>query len=157
MTEPVSASPLYPRIEVLKPLVDLLKSISPNVFTTSRPSSVSEQLGDYIVLKLPNGIRDRADTYQTSIAHVYLFVRDRAGEVENAWRLDEMMNALCAMCPIRHPRFTADRPVYLGGASDAGFHYIRIQLSVTINKRNLAIEDDSELQDGSINPEPINP
>ena len=131
-------SPYFPRSEVLSPLTDMLKTISPTVFLTSRPSVVAEQLKDYIVLKLPNGLRDRADTYLTGLAHIYLFARDRDGGIENAWKLDRMMNALCALCPIVHPRFTADRPLYLGGSGDAGFHFIRMQISLTINKCDLS-------------------
>ncbi len=146
----MSAPVLFPRVEVLGPLVEKLKAISPTVYLTSRPSAVPGQIKDYIVVRLPNGIRDSADTYQSAKVHVYFFARDRAGEIENAWRLDEMMNALCAMCPIIHERFTADRPVYLRGAADAGFHFTCLQLTLTINKRSLSLPD--KLSEGCLSP-----
>ncbi len=147
----MSGNKLFPRVEVLGPFVESLKAISPVVYLTSRPSAAPGQPDDFIVVRLPNGIRDSADTYQSAKVHVYLFARDRAGEIENAWRLDEMMNTLCEMCPIIHPRFTIDRPVYLGGGPDVGFHFIRMQLTITINKRNLAKLQEPE-QSESNNP-----
>ncbi|MCM1295396.1 MAG: hypothetical protein NC311_07615 [Muribaculaceae bacterium] len=125
-----------PRMSVLQGLHTLLSPIAEKVFLTTRPSAVSEQMKDYIVLRMNNGLRDRADTYQTGIAHVTLFARDKSGEIENTFRLQQMMDAFLALIPIKQGLFTADRPRQVGGGGDSGFHYVTFQISVTVNKIN---------------------
>lgn len=125
-----------PRLDVLQGLYNLLSPIAEKVFLTTRPSAVAEQVKDYIVLRMNNGLRDRADTYQSGIAHVTLFARDKAGEIENTFRLQKMIDAFLALIPIRESLFTADRPRQVGGGGDSGFHYVTFQISVTVNKIN---------------------
>ena len=85
---------LFPRLEVLKGLSDALEVVSPNRFITSRPSVIGEQIDDFVVIRNSTGIRDRGDTYQTAKVLIHIFARDRAGEIENAWRLQQMQDAL---------------------------------------------------------------
>ena len=127
----------FPRAEVLQTIYEAVKPMAEKTFLTTRSSSIAEQIKDYIIVRLPNGIRDNGDTYQTAKVHLYLFARDRAGEIENAFRLEEMQNAVCGLFPFIHKRFTADRPQIIGGNADSGFHYLIIQISITINKKTI--------------------
>lgn len=127
----------FPRNELLKDLDEVLSAVCEKRFIDSRPSVVSEHVAEYIIIRNATGIRDQGDTYQTARLNLQLFVRDRAGEVENSYRLDQMLNAISALCPIVRPRFTADYPNPIGVGADSGFHYITLQLSVVINKRIL--------------------
>lgn len=128
---------LFPRLEVLQGLFEALEKVSSTRFITSRPSVIGEQIDDFVVIRNSTGIRDRGDTYQTAKVMIHLFVRDRPGEIENAWRLQQMQDALCSLCPLKHPRFTADDPNYISSGADSGFHYVIYQLSLTINKKQL--------------------
>lgn len=124
-----------PRLDVLRGLCSLLSPIAEKVFITTRPSVVSEKVKDYIVLRMNNGLRDRADTYQTGIAHITLFARDKSGEIENTFRLQQMIDAFLGLVPINDTVFTADRPRQVGGGGDSGFHYVTFQISVTVKKK----------------------
>lgn len=123
-----------PRLDVLQGLYNLLSPIAEKVFITTRPSVVSEKVKDYIVLRMNNGLRDRGDTYLTGIAHVSLFARDKNGEIENTFRLQQMIDAFLTLVPVRNQVFTADRPRQVGGGGDSGFHYVTFQIPVTVNK-----------------------
>lgn len=130
----------FPRMQMLQDLTEDFADVAEKCFVTSRPATVPEQLQSYAVIRNSSGIRDRGDTYQTAKLSVYLFARDRKGQsgnIENSWRLEQMQSALCAKCPIIHDRFTASNPNIIGSGSDAGFHYLVIQLSITINKKTL--------------------
>lgn len=126
---------LFPRAEVLKGLYDALEDVADYRFVTNRPNVIDERIKSYLVIRMPNGIRDKGDTYQLCTVYITLFARTKKSGVEDTLTLDNMQNKVCSLIPLVHPRFTADRTIILGGGIDAGFNYLTIQLTVTINKR----------------------
>lgn len=120
---------------------DLYKAFLPlvdKVFITSRPPVEQSNPKTFIVIRLSSGVRDRADTYQTARVTVHIFVRDKAGNIEDAVTLDSITNAVCDLMPVVRSRFTAWNPNLLSSGQDAGFHYHILQLSLTINKKTLS-------------------
>lgn len=127
----------YEWTEITQSLYEAFEGLADKVYLTTRPSVVRENIDSFIVIRLSSGIRDRGDTYQTAKPLVHIFVRDKAGEIENAPKLDEIAFRLCKMMPLVTPRATAYDPNFIASGADAGFHYQIYQLSLTINKRDI--------------------
>lgn len=136
---------VYPRMEVLQSLYELAADITPNRFITTRPNAVGEQMEEFLLIRLPQPMRDQGDTYQSTYGQINVFVRDIQGVdmdgnavsgLENTFRLEEMQSAVMALFPIVAERFSAIDPILLnGGADGTGFHSLIIQFSITINKK----------------------
>lgn len=127
---------VYPRMEVLQSLYELTADIIPNRFITTRPNAVGEQMEEFLLIRLPQPMRDQGDTYQSTYGQINVFVRDLQGGLENTFRLEELQQAVMALFPIVAERFSAIDPILLnGGADGAGFHSLIIQFSITINKK----------------------
>lgn len=125
----------FPRLELLQALNDLVMDISPNVFISTRPSAVSESMEDFIILRLPQGIRQPADTYQLTTGQIVVFARDIESDLENTIRLEEMQKAVVELFPIRDNRFLATQPILLYGGTDGlGFHSLIIQFNIRVHK-----------------------
>lgn len=125
----------YPRMEVLQSLYNLTADISENRFITTRPNAVGEGMEDFLLIRLPQAIYDRGDTYQTTKGQIVLFVRDIQGGLENTFQLEKMQAALMALFPIITERYHAKAPLLLAGGSDGtGFHSLIIQFNITILK-----------------------
>ena len=118
-------------------LYNALKPLADGIFLTSRPKVDANTPKSFIVIRLSSGIRDRGDTYQTARVLIHIFVRDKAGGIEDAVLLDTITNDICDMMPLIEPRFTAFNPNLLSSGEDSGFHYHILQLSLTINKKTL--------------------
>lgn len=129
---------VYPRMEVLQSLYELTADITPNRFITTRPNAVSEQMKEFLLIRLPQTIYDQGDTYQSTYGQINVFVRDLQGGLENTFQLEDMQQAVMALFPIVEKRFSATDPILLNGGSDgAGFHSLIIQFSITINKKTI--------------------
>ena len=127
---------VYPRMEVLQSLYELTADITPNRFITTRPNAVGEQMEEFLLIRIPQPMRDQGDTYQSTYGQINVFVRDLQGGLENTFRLEELQQAVMALFPIVAERFSAIDPILLnGGADGAGFHSLIIQFSITINKK----------------------
>ena len=136
---------VYPRMEVLQSLYELAADITPNRFITTRPNAVGEQMEEFLLIRLPQPMRDQGDTYQSTYGQINVFVRDIQGVdmdgnavsgLENTFRLEEMQSAVMTLFPIVAERFSAIDPILLnGGADGTGFHSLIIQFSITINKK----------------------
>ena len=127
---------VFPRMEVLQSLYELTADITPNRFITTRPNAVGEQMEEFLLIRLPQPMRDQGDTYQSTYGQINVFVRDLQGGLENTFRLEELQQAVMALFPIVAERFSAIDPILLnGGADGAGFHSLIIQFSITINKK----------------------
>lgn len=127
----------FHRAEVLKNLFDVLADISPARYITSRPSSTSQNLPSYTVIRMANGIRDKGDTYQTAKVLLHVFVRDLPGDIEDTLGLEKIQSQICDLFPLMFPRFSASDPNIIGSGADSGFHYLIIQISLTINKKTI--------------------
>lgn len=122
-------------MEVLQSLYGLTADISENRFITTRPPSAPEHMQDFLLIRLPQGIRDRGDTYQKAWAQIAVFVRDVQGGLENTLRLDEIQQSVMDLFPIVTELFHGKNPILLDGGTDgAGFHSVIIHFSITILK-----------------------
>lgn len=140
---------VYPRKEVLQSLYDLTADITPNRFISTRPNSVGSQMGEFLLIRLPQTIYDRGDTYQTTKGQIVLFARDIEGSdavgnaisgIEDALQLEKMLSSAMELFPVITDRYVAKSPLLLAGGSDgAGFHYIIIQFNITILKHTKTI------------------
>lgn len=126
---------VYPRMSVLKTLYELTAGITQNRFITSRPPAVAEQMEEFLLIRLPQNIYDRGDTYQTTKGQIAIFVRDVQGGLENTLRLEQLQQQAMELFPIVAEGFHGKVPVLLPGGSDgAGFHSLIIQFNITILK-----------------------
>lgn len=125
----------YPRLEVLRELDRLTSGISPNRFISTRPPATAEPMQDFLLIRLPQTIYDRGDTYQSTVGQIAVFARDIQGGLEDTLRLEHMQQAVTALFPVAAETFHATRPLVLPGGSDgAGFHSLIIQFRITIFK-----------------------
>lgn len=126
---------LYPRMKVLHTLYELTEEITPNRFITTRPVATSEEMEEFLLIRLPQRIDPTADTYQLTTGQIVIFVRNIQKELENTFRLEKLQEAITEMFPISTPLFLATHPVLLPGGSDgAGFHTLIIQFNIRIHK-----------------------
>lgn len=124
----------YKRFNILKELDAITASISDNRFVQTRPNAVGEQMQDFLLLRLPQAMRDRGDTYQTTYGQIAIFVRDING-MENTYRLEQMQEQVMNLFPIVNDLFHGKNPIMLASTSDgAGFHSLIIQFNITILK-----------------------
>lgn len=125
----------YPRMEVLKSLYDLTAHITPSRFITTRPPAVATQMGEFLLIRLPQTIYDRGDTYQSTRGQISVFARDVPGGTENTLVLEKLQDAVMKLFPIVTDLYHAKMPVILPGGSDgADFHSLIIQFNITIFK-----------------------
>lgn len=125
----------YPRFDILRTFDELCAGICPNRFVTTRPNAVGEQMQEFLLLRLPQPMRDLGDTYQTTYGQIIVFVRDVQG-MENTYRLEQLQSKVMVLFPVVTERFSAVDPLLLASASDgAGFHSLAIQFSISINKK----------------------
>lgn len=129
----------YPRFDILRTFDELCAGICPNRFVTTRPNAVGEQMQEFLLLRLPQPMRDQGDTYQTTYGQIVVFVRDVQG-MENTYRLEQLQSQVMDLFPICNDLFHAKRPLLLASSSDgAGFHSLTIQFNITIFKTSKTI------------------
>lgn len=87
-------------MEVLQSLYELTADITPNRFITTRPNAVGEQMQDFLVIRLPQPIRDEGDTYQSTTGQIIPFVKDIQNGMENTFRLEQMQSSVMGLFPI---------------------------------------------------------
>ena len=134
----------YPRLKILQILDSLLSEVSANRFITSRPTATGASMQDFLLIRLPQTIYDRGDTYQSTTGQIVVFARDIQGSgengvvvsgMENTLRLEQMQEQAMSLFPIKVKLFHAKRPRLLSGGTDGtGFHSIIIQFHITIFK-----------------------
>lgn len=126
---------VFPRMEVLQTLCELTSGITPNRFITSRPPATGEPMEDFLIIRLPQTIYDRGDTYQSTWGQIAVFAKDVEGAFENTYRLEAMQSSVMELFPIATDRYHAKLPRLLPGGTDgAGFHSLIIQFKITIFK-----------------------
>ncbi len=125
----------FPRMAVLQSLYELTADITPNRFISTRPNAVGEQMKEFLIIRLPQTIYNRGDTYQSTKGQIIVFVRDIQGGLENTLKLQQMQESVTALFPLNTPLYLASKPILLAGGTDgAGFHSLIIQFSVRIHK-----------------------
>lgn len=125
----------FPRAEVLKFLYDTFKDVSAKRFINTRPETTSEQLSDYMLIRMANGIQDHGATYQTAYVQLTVFVRDKSKGVEDTFALQSKIDAITSKFPIVSNKISATDPYLIAsGADNTGFHYAIIQTRLTIKK-----------------------
>ena len=122
----------YKRKEVLQELEGKAAMFSQNVFST-RPSA-TDQMDDFIIVRLPQGITPYADTHNTAYVQMICFVRDRQGGRENIEKMDELIQGVTSIVPFNDDLMSCnDAPLVLETKSDGmGFHSTIIQFHVVI-------------------------
>lgn len=98
----------------------------------NRPKATSDDIDDFVVVKVTGGISDKAAFGQCRVA-VHLFSRD-VREMKNDARLSVMQDALIIGMRMRIGKLIADDKFrYVGDtADDFGFHVRIISFSVII-------------------------
>lgn len=130
----------FHRMEVLKSLYDLTAAITPNRFISSRPPATGEPMDDFLLIRLPQTIRDRGDTYQSTWGQIAVFAKDVQEAFENTLRLEQMQAAVMDLFPIVTECYHAKLPRLLPGGTDGtGFHSLIIQFKITIFKTSKTI------------------
>lgn len=125
----------YPRAEILKILFDLTKPVSNKRYINTRPENSIEQLNDYILIRMANGIQDHGATYQTAYIQISVFVKDKSKGIEDTYGLQSKIDAVTDLFPIVTPIFSAvDLNLIASGADNTGFHYAIFQTRLTIKK-----------------------
>lgn len=120
---------------VLQTLHELTADITPNRFISTRPNAIGEQMKEFLLIRLPQNIRDCGDTYQSTKGQIVIFARDVQGGLENTFSLEKMQTAIMELFPIKTDIFHGKMPILAPGGSDgAGFHSIIIQFNITILK-----------------------
>lgn len=122
----------YKRKEVLEELESKVAVFSQNVFST-RPSA-TDQMDDFIIVKLPQGIDPYADTHNVAYVQMNCFVRDKQGGREQIEKMDELIQGVTSIVPFNDELMSCnDIPLVLGTQSDGmGFHSTIIQFKVVI-------------------------
>ncbi|MDE7440876.1 MAG: hypothetical protein K2M69_01760 [Muribaculaceae bacterium] len=129
---------LFPRMNVLQSLYELTADITPNRFITTRPPATGEQMEEFLLIRLPQTIYDRGDTYQSTWGQIAIFVRDIQGGLENTFTLEKIQSDVMELFPIVTDQYHAKLPRLLPGGTDgAGFHSLIIQFQITIFKQPL--------------------
>lgn len=124
-----------PRLAILRRLSELTANVSAYRYVADRPTAVPEPMADFLILRLPQAMRQPGDTYSLTTGQVVLFARDLYGGLENTSRLEEMLRATTELFPIRDSLFLATRPVLLPGGTDgAGFHSVIIQFGIRVHR-----------------------
>lgn len=125
----------FPRMALIQSLYELTANITPNRFITTRPNAIGAQMKEFLLIRLPQSIYDRGDTYQSTKGQIIVFARDVQGGLENTVELERIQNEVMNLFPIATEQFHGKMPILLPGGSDgAGFHSIIIQFNITILK-----------------------
>ena len=120
----------YKRKEVLQELEGKAARFSSNVFST-RPSA-TDQMDDFIIVRLPQGIYPYADTHNTAYVQMNCFVRDKQGGREQIDKMDELIQGVTSIVPFNDELMSCnDAPLVLETKSDGmGFQSTIIQFKV---------------------------
>ena len=117
---------------ILSGVVEAVRGIIPDVFTTDRPR-VSERMEEFAVVSLPTRLYNLTHGYcgmTGTTCSIELFVRDKGGR-ENVERIDELVDAVCGLFPKRVGSVLYSGPsVLVRGSDGMGFHAVDIDVNV---------------------------
>lgn len=118
---------------ILKDLCKRMATITPNVFSETRPESVKEQMKELIVVSCSSRVVDMMP-FQTANVKIEVMVRKKATGIANTASLDAITNKILDMMPISTSRYcVADPSLALKGSDQVGFNIWLISAKLTIN------------------------
>lgn len=125
----------YKRKSVFQALEAKAKTVSDNVYRTSRPlAKITERMKDFIIIRLPQGIDPYADTHNTAYVQFVCFVKDVQEGIESTGRMEELIEGVSSLFPFNDELMSCNNtPIILSSKSDGmGFHSVIIQFKVVI-------------------------
>lgn len=75
-----------------------------NLFVGSRPSSVPENMGEFLVVKALTGIDDQF-AYGTVVVGVHVYVKNMTGGIRDSAKFTTAFNAITAVLPIELAKY----------------------------------------------------
>lgn len=139
----------YYNLDILKELTELVAPLTHNVFVENRPRAASEQIEDMIVVSLPYRIYDEG-AYQRTSARFEIIVKERQGGIPRVDKLQEILDSLTELFPIKGSRFTISNPfVALKGSDGVGWTIWNVQAKMIVNTtdrypENFEVEEKNE-------------
>lgn len=123
--------------DVLRSLYNAAKTISDNVFVGNRPTAVTEQMKDFIVVSIPGQMYSMTYGYGYGNAPTYCtiesYVRLKKSGVEDVDKMEQFIEKIISIFPISDDIIIASRPsVMLRGSDGLGFSAALIRASLTI-------------------------
>ena len=120
--------------KVLFALYEKALTISSNAYTSTRPTA-TEQMEDFVVASLPQGILPYSDTHDSAYVQLACYVRDKQGGIENVPKMSALINSARALLPFNDELITCNdaKPLQMASKSDGlGFHSVVIQFRIII-------------------------
>lgn len=125
----------YDRLAALRVMYDTLRRVCDDVYVDDRPSSVTDQLKEFLVVGLRN-YRTVARTYKTMYAQVTVYVKDGIHGTERSDVIErlkeEVTDAVLGMD--KGLLRLIDAEPYIGDpkVDGAGFHAVTLQWKVRV-------------------------
>lgn len=108
------------------------EGVSDYVFVENRPKASTETLTEMVVISLPYQFHD-ANIVQKSALRFELIVRNKQNGIVNVKRLQEMLDGITKILPIKTDRFFAHDPyLALRGEDNVGFTIWNVQAELTV-------------------------
>lgn len=126
---------MFKRKEILSAIYDMLYSICPEIYTSSRPVAKTPSK-EFFVIRLSQGIRSESQLHNSCICQIHIYVKDRANNIENVDREEQLVQAVSSLFPFNNGFMSCNSTPYLSDSkSDGmGYHSIIIQFKIIIKK-----------------------
>ena len=123
----------YQYERLLQTLYNMASGVCENVFVENRPAAC-DQMDEFIVVRLPQGIEPYADTHDIAYVQIICFARDKQKGLVDAVRLSNSVSRVKSLCPFNDGFISCnEKPKQAGITSDGtGFHSIVIQFKIVI-------------------------
>lgn len=119
--------------ELLELAYSAMGDVSENVFAEQRPMAIPAQIDDMVVVSIPYGFRNK-NVLQTALLRVELIVRNKENGVVNVEKLQDMLDMVTGMMPLKEGRFFISSPTLaLRGDDGAGFTIWCVHCNVEVN------------------------
>lgn len=123
----------YYALDILEDVYNRAKGfVTDNVYVENRPKVSTDTLSEMLVVSLPYQFHD-ANIVQTSVLRFEIIVRNKQNGVTNVKRLQEMLDAITDILPIKTERYFARDPyLALRGEDNVGFTIWCVQAELTV-------------------------
>lgn len=119
--------------KILKDMCKRLSDVAERVFPEHRPSALSKQTDNMIVVSLPIAIDDQ-NAWQKTTMRIEIFVRNRSSGISPTRELEQILNAVLEKFPIVSERYSVTNPkIVLKGDDGLGFTVWNIQAKLLVN------------------------
>lgn len=124
---------IYKRKEVLAALRGMVLPVCADVHTSSR-ETVKTSSNQFVIIKLPQGIRPYADTHNTAYVQFQLFAKDISNGVESVDRMESLIDGISSLIPFDTELMSCnEKPILTGSVSDGmGYHSSILQTKILI-------------------------